>query len=45
MSLNSSAVRNPELISQSSKEFGTQCIVIALMLEENLIRLMNGKYM
>ena len=30
VSLNSSAVRNPELISQSSKEFGSQCIVIAI---------------
>ena len=30
MSLNSSAVRNPDLISKSSREFGTQCIVIAI---------------
>ena len=30
MSLNSSAVKNPDLISESSKEFGTQCIVIAI---------------
>ena len=30
VSLNSSAVRNPDLISKSSKEFGNQCIVIAI---------------
>jgi len=30
VSLNSSAVRNPELISKSSSEFGNQCIVIAI---------------
>ena len=30
MSLNSSAVRNPDLISKSSREFGNQCIVIAI---------------
>jgi cyclase len=30
VSLNSSAVRNPDLISESSREFGTQCIVIAI---------------
>jgi len=30
VSLNSSAVRNPELISQSSKKFGAQCIVVAI---------------
>jgi cyclase len=29
-SLNSSAVRNPDLISESSREFGAQCIVIAI---------------
>ena len=30
VSLNSAAVRNPDLIYKSSKEFGTQCIVIAI---------------
>ena len=30
VSLNSSAVRNPDLISESSREFGAQCIVIAI---------------
>jgi len=30
VSLNSSAVRNPDLISESSREFGNQCIVIAI---------------
>ena len=30
VSLNSSAVSNPELIKESSKKFGSQCIVIAI---------------
>ena len=30
VSLNSSAVENPDIISQSSEKFGTQCIVIAI---------------
>ena len=30
VSLNSSAVRNPELISKSSRKFGRQCIVVAI---------------
>ena len=30
VSLNSSAVKNPELISKSSEKFGSQCIVIAI---------------
>ena len=30
VSLNSSAVRNPNLISESSQKFGSQCIVIAI---------------
>ena len=30
VSLNSSAVKNPDLISKSSKQFGAQCIVIAI---------------
>ncbi len=30
VSLNSSAVKNPDLISKSSREFGNQCIVIAI---------------
>lgn len=30
ISINSSAVRNPDLISQIAKEFGNQCIVVAI---------------
>ena len=30
VSLNSSAVRNPELVSQGAKKFGCQCIVVAI---------------
>ena len=30
MSLNSSAVKNPDLIFESYREFGNQCIVIAI---------------
>lgn len=30
VSINSSAVKNPELINQLSKEFGAQCIVLAI---------------
>ncbi len=30
ISLNSSAVRNPELISQGASQFGSQCIVVAI---------------
>ena len=30
VSLNSSAVKKPDIISQSSKQFGSQCIVIAI---------------
>jgi cyclase len=30
ISINSSAVRNPELISELAKEFGSQCIVVAI---------------
>ena len=30
VSLNSSAVKNPDIISKSSAKFGTQCIVIAI---------------
>ena len=30
ISLNSSAIRNPELITQSAKRFGSQCIVVAI---------------
>ena len=30
VSLNSSAVKNPKLITQSSEEFGSQCIVVAI---------------
>ncbi len=30
VSLNTSAIQNPELIKQASKEFGAQCIIIAI---------------
>lgn len=30
ISINSSAVRNPELVDQLAKEFGSQCIVVAI---------------
>lgn len=30
VSVNSAAVRNPEIINQMSKEFGSQCIVVAI---------------
>lgn len=30
ISINSSAVKNPELISELSKEFGSQCVVVAI---------------
>lgn len=30
VSLNSSAIKNPELIEESSRRFGTQCIVVAI---------------
>lgn len=30
ISINSSAVRNPELITELSKEFGSQCVVVAI---------------
>ncbi len=30
MTINSSAVRNPELISQIARQFGSQCVVVAI---------------
>ena len=30
ISINSSAVRNPELITALAKEFGSQCVVVAI---------------
>ena len=36
VSLNSSAVRNPELIAQGSKQFGCQCIVVAIDAKRNI---------
>ena len=45
VSLNSSAVRNPDLISESSREFGTQCIVIAIDARRKVNRLVSGRYM
>jgi len=38
VSLNSSAVRNPDLISKSSREFGNQCIVIAIDANRKVIK-------
>ncbi len=35
ISLNSSAVRNPDLISQGAKRFGCQCIVVAIDARRN----------
>lgn len=35
ISINSSAVRNPELIDQLSQEFGSQCIVLAIDAKKN----------
>ena len=39
VSLNSSAVKKPDLISKSSKKFGTQCIVIAIDARRRLNKL------
>ncbi len=36
ISLNSSAVRNPDLISQGANQFGSQCIVVAIDARRNL---------
>ncbi len=35
VSINSSAVQNPELISQGAERFGTQCIVVAMDVRRN----------
>ncbi|MCK8517943.1 imidazole glycerol phosphate synthase subunit HisF [Methanoculleus sp. 7T] len=35
VSINSSAVQNPELISQGAERFGTQCIVVAVDVRRN----------
>ena len=37
VSLNSSAVRNPDLICQGSKRFGCQCIVVAIDARRNVV--------
>ena len=44
VSLNSAAVKNPDIISRSSQKFGTQCIVIAIDARKKIRNLMNGKY-
>jgi len=35
VSINSSAIKNPQLISQASKKFGKQCVVIAVDVKKN----------
>ncbi len=40
VSINSSAVTNPDLINQSAKRFGSQCIVVAI----DVKRVANGSY-
>ncbi len=40
VSLNSSAVKNPDFINQSAKRFGSQCIVVAL----DVKKMPNGNY-
>lgn len=35
VSINSAAVRNPELISEASKKFGSQCVVVAIDAKRN----------
>ena len=40
VSINSSAVRNPDLINESSKRFGSQCIVVAI----DVKRVADGSY-
>ena len=37
VSINSSAVSNPDLINESSKRFGSQCIVVAIDVKEFLM--------
>ncbi|MCL9809516.1 imidazole glycerol phosphate synthase subunit HisF [Flavobacterium luminosum] len=47
VSVNSSAIKNPELISQLAKEFGSQCVVVAIdaKIIDNqwIVHLMGGK--
>lgn len=40
VSINSSAVKNPDFINQSAKRFGSQCIVVAI----DVKKVSNGKY-
>jgi imidazole glycerol-phosphate synthase subunit HisF len=35
VSINSAAIKNPELISQASKKFGAQCVVVAIDAKKN----------
>jgi cyclase len=35
VSVNSAAIRNPELISQAAKKFGSQCVVVAIDAKKN----------
>jgi cyclase len=47
ISINSSAVKNPELVNQLAKEFGSQCVVVAidtrLVGEENIVHVKGGR--
>ena len=42
VSINTAAVQNPEVVVESSKKFGSQCIVVAIDAKKNLI---NGKFL
>ena len=35
MSINSAAVKNPKVVTESSKKFGSQCIVVAIDAKKN----------
>ena len=47
VSVNSSAIKNPELITQLAKEFGSQCVVVAIdaktINNQWIVHLMGGK--
>ena len=41
VSINTAAVQNPKLVIESSKKFGSQCIVVAIDVKKKVI---NGKF-
>jgi cyclase len=43
ISINTSAVKNPELIKEASEIFGTQCVVVAIDVKRNYINDSNDK--